>query len=160
MFKCKRYQTPLFSWKTLQLVIFSYLTVLTYSSTYLFSLVQLFKLKISNISVLAVCVYNFLLWQMNFLLSPNTRCGWTELTNRTMRRAFGPSESHAFYLFLSPPFCTKGWASSLCRSCQIWMCASFIFHTSYFCFVREFVILCWCCDSVILLLWLFRFCHD
>lgn len=93
-------------------------------------------------------VYNFLLRQTNFLLSPNSRCCWTELTNRTMRRAFGPSESHAFFLSLGPPFCTEGWASSLSRSDHVWMCSSFVFRPSYFCFIREFVIWFWCCDSV------------
>lgn len=78
-------------------------------------------------------VYDFLLWQTNFLLSPNSRCGWTELTNRMMRRAFGPSESLAFFLSLDAPFCTEGWASSLSRSGHVWMCSSFVFHLSPFC---------------------------
>lgn len=76
----------------------------------------------------------------NFLLFLNSRYGWTELTNRTMRRAFGPSQSHAFFLTLSLPFCTEGWASFTGSGHFL---VSFLFHPwlrspSCFCFLKCF----------------------
>lgn len=79
-------------------------------------------------------LYSQYLSQTNFLLFLNSRYGWTELTNRTMRRVFGPSQSHAFFLTLSLPYCTEGWASfpgsghflvSSCRS----SCFTFFSHS-------------------------------
>lgn len=85
----------------------------------------------------------FLLRQTNVLLSPNSRCGWTQPTNRTMRRAFGPSQSHAFFFSLGPPFCTEGWASPLPGSGHVWMCSSchcsFVFLI-FFYSIHEFVV--------------------
>lgn len=73
------------------------------------------------ITPISLSVYDFLFHQTNFLLSTNSRCGWIGLNNRTMRRAFGPSQSHALFLSLSSPFCTDGWASSLSGSDHTWM---------------------------------------
>lgn len=57
-----------------------------------------------------------------------------------MRRAFGPSQSHAFFFSLGPPFCTEGWAPPLSGSGHIWMCLScqYFSFLRIFCSIREF----------------------
>lgn len=90
-----------------------------------------------NLIQLYLTISSFCSSYTNSMLFLNSRYGWTQLTNRTMRRAFGPNQSHAYFLTISPPFLYRR-VRAFIGSCHVWsLVRHLVFHHSA---MHEFVI--------------------